>query len=322
MLYPLSFHPIYQERIWGGRNLERLFGRKLPTKVGIGESWEISDRPGARSVIANGPLAGHDLHWLAEHAQRELMGQAETLDGRFPLLVKILDAQEKLSLQVHPPAVTAKDLGGEPKTEIWYVVDAQPGAELYAGLKRGVTRTQFERGIPDGSVANCFHRLPAGRGDALFLPSGRVHAIGAGYVIFEIQQNSDTTYRVFDWNRVDSQGRRRELHVREALASIDFDDFEPGLIKAPETRPEAGFRMLTENPLFHVAEVNFEPGPRMEKSDDRPLVLAVISGCLKVEGNGARLDLGPGDFCLIPACVAQFKLDCSTQARLLWSRPA
>src|SRR3954471_19309448 len=232
MLYPLTFQPIFKERVWGGRALERLYGKKLPAGVPIGESWEISDRPGDASVIANGPLAGKDLRWLMEHHERELLGETKSANGRFPLLIKILDAQEKLSLQVHPPAHKAAELKGEPKTEAWYIADAAPGAELYVGLKCGVTRAEFETKIKTGAVAECFHRVPVKAGDTMFLPSGRVHAIGAGLVIFEIQQNSDTTYRVFDWNRVGLDGIPRDLHVAQSLSSIDFEDFEPRLVSA------------------------------------------------------------------------------------------
>ncbi|MGC3956455.1 MAG: class I mannose-6-phosphate isomerase [Verrucomicrobiota bacterium] len=209
-------------------------GKKLPATVPIGESWEISDRPGDVSVIANGPLAGKDLHWLVENHRADLLGDAKLEAGRFPLLIKLLDAQEKLSLQVHPPASKAAELKGDPKTEMWFIADAIPNAELYVGLKRGVTRADFERRIGDGTVAECFHRAPVKAGDSMFLPSGRVHAIGAGLVIFEIQQNSDTTYRVFDWNRVGLDGKPRELHVPQSLASIDFNDFEPALVAGEE----------------------------------------------------------------------------------------
>src|SRR4051794_32709991 len=199
MLYPLTFHPIFKERVWGGRKLETLFGKRLPPARPIGESWEISDRPGDSSVIANGPFAGKDLHWLMENHGEELLGKADAVKGRFPLLIKILDAQDALSLQVHPPEHKALELMGEPKTEMWYIADAAPNAELFVGLKRGVTRHEFENKLRSGSVAECFHRVGVAKDDAMFLPSGRVHALGAGLVIFEIQQNSDTTYRVFDW---------------------------------------------------------------------------------------------------------------------------
>src|SRR5579884_1064677 len=189
-LYPLTFHPIFKERVWGGRNLERLYQKPLPAGKVIGESWEISDRPGDASVIANGPLAGKNLRWLMEHHSRELLGAGKESVKQFPLLVKILDAQDKLSLQVHPPPHKAVVLGGEPKTEMWYIAEATPAAELFVGLKRGVTPADFERRISDGTVEECFHRIAVKKDDAIFLPSGRVHAIGAGNVIFEIQQNS------------------------------------------------------------------------------------------------------------------------------------
>src|SRR5262249_36857524 len=151
MLYPLTFQPIFKERVWGGRHLEKLYQKALPSKVRIGESWEISDRPGDVSVIANGPLAGKDLHWLVGNHAADLLGAVEPYGGRFPLLIKLLDAREKLSLQVHPPTTKAKELGGEPKTEMWYIADAEPGAELYVGLKRGVTRLGFEHELQNGN---------------------------------------------------------------------------------------------------------------------------------------------------------------------------
>ncbi len=160
-----------------------------------------------------------------ENHGAELLGRKTGNSEPFPLLIKLLDARETLSLQVHPPAAKAKELGGEPKTEMWYVAAAEPRSELFVGLKRGVTREQFEAQLAAGTVAECFHRVPVTAGDAMFLPSGRVHALGGGLVIFEIQQNSDTTYRVFDWNRVGLDGKPRELHVPQSLASIDFQDF-------------------------------------------------------------------------------------------------
>src|SRR5437773_5633978 len=260
MLYPLTYQPIFKERVWGGRNLERLYQKALPPGVPVGESWEITDRPEAASVIANGQLAGKNLRSLMVHHAKELLGPARSQNGRFPLLIKLLDAEEKLSLQVHPPAHVAARLGGEPKTEMWYIADARAGAELYAGLRRGVTRAEFERRINDGTVADCFHRLPVKPGDVMFLPSGRVHAIGAGIVLFEIQQNSDTTYRVFDWNRLGLDGKPRELHVAQSLLCIDFDDFEPAPITGEFQSNAEGtchWRTLANDPLFVVKHIRF-----------------------------------------------------------------
>src|SRR5262249_1131753 len=159
-----------------------------------------------------GPCAGNSLRWLMEKHARDVLGAGASPGSRFPLLIKILDAQETLSVQVHPPAKQAAALGGEPKTEMWYITDTTGKAALFVGLKRGVTRAEFERRIADGTVAEALHRIPVKAGDAMFLPSGRLHAIGAGNVLFEIQQNSDTTYRVFDWNRKGLDGKPRELH--------------------------------------------------------------------------------------------------------------
>lgn len=302
MLYPLTFRPIFKERVWGGRTLEQLYRKPLPGKAPIGESWEISDRPGDASVIANGPLAGKDLRWLMENHGSELLGKAKSANGRFPLLIKILDAQEKLSLQVHPPAHKAAELKGEPKTEAWYIADAAPGAELYVGLKRGVTRGEFEKKIQSGGVAECFHRVPVKAGDTMFLPSGRVHAIGAGLVIFEIQQNSDTTYRVFDWNRVGLDGKPRELHVAESLASIDFGDFEPALVAekfAEEKKLKR--RKLVSDALFEIEEFQATAGVEVMIEADKPRIVASVRGKLSVRGGGTEVSLADGQFCLVPA---------------------
>ena len=310
MLYPFTFKPIFKERVWGGRAIERLYGKKLPAKVPIGESWEISDRPGDASVIANGPLAGKDLRWLMEHHERELLGDAKSANGRFPLLIKILDAQEKLSLQVHPPAYKALELKGEPKTEAWYIADAAPGAELYVGLKRGVTRAEFERKIQNGGVEECFHRVPVKAGDTMFLPSGRVHAIGAGLVIFEIQQNSDTTYRVFDWNRVGLDGKPRDLHVKESLASIDFEDFEPGPVSGSFKVGAVGLKMrtLVSDLLFEIDEFRYTVAAELVNESNKPRIAAVVQGKLRIEGTPVEVSLSPGEFCLIPAEVSTASL--------------
>ncbi|HEV2434576.1 MAG TPA: type I phosphomannose isomerase catalytic subunit [Verrucomicrobiae bacterium] len=318
MLYPLTFRPVFKERVWGGREIERLYGKKLPPGAPIGESWEISDRPGDAGVITNGPLAGKDLRWLMENHAAELLGGAKPATGnRFPLLCKILDAREKLSLQVHPPASKAAALGGEPKTEMWFVADAAPAAELYVGLKRGVTRAEFERKIRDGSVAECFHRLPVKTGDAMFLPSGRVHAIGAGLVLFEIQQNSDTTYRVFDWNRAGLDGQPRKLHVAESLASIDFNDFEPPLVQGRSAGGEVKTRPLVNDPLFNVEVLEMKTGAGLSLKTQKLQIVAVVHGRFQVKGDSVSVALAAGQFCLFPASLEQTNISAQSQATLL-----
>ncbi len=322
MLYPLIFRPICKERVWGGRRLEALYGKELPPGVPIGESWEISDRPGEVSVITNGPLAGKDLHWLVREHGRELFGRDDALPARFPLLIKILDAQDRLSVQVHPPATAAAELGGEPKTELWYVAEAAPGAELYAGLKRGTSRQKFEQSIQSGKVQECFHRIRVRAGDALFLPSGRVHALGAGLVIFEIQQNSDTTYRIFDWNRAGLDGKPRPLHVAQSLASINFTDFEPELI-ASQTRRAGDIEAhwLVQDRLFEVECWRMPSGSAGLLAANRLQVLAVVEGRVVLQNEGTALRLRAGQFCLVPAVVRECELQAQSGAVVLRIEP-
>ena len=317
-LYPLTFKPILKERVWGGRNLERLYHKPLPPDVPIGESWEISDRPGDASIIANGPLAGKDLRWLMENHAVELLGGQHKKTERFPLLIKILDAQEKLSLQVHPPPDVAKKLGGEPKTEFWYVADAAPGAELFVGLKAGVTRAEFERKIKDGTVADDIHRITVKKDDAMFLPSGRVHALGGGNVIFEIQQNSDTTYRVFDWNRVGLDGKPRELHIAQSLASMNFNDFEPHLIKSKYSRNVAlKVRVLVDDPLFRIDACQVKRGERFYLRSDGLQIVGLLHGRLGISHGEEKLSLNPGEFALLPASLGRTSFTAETQVEFL-----
>jgi len=320
LLYPFTFQPRFKDRVWGGRHLARLYNKPLPAGQPIGESWEITDRPGDISVITNGPLAGTDLHWLVENHRAELLGDAKLQGDRFPLLIKLLDAREKLSLQVHPPADKATELGGEPKTEMWFIADAEPGAELYVGLKRGVKRAEFESRIQDGSVAECFHRVPVKAGDAMFLPSGRVHAIGAGLVIFEIQQNSDTTYRVFDWNRVGLDGKPRELHVQQSLASIDFNDFEPPLVQSkPGQVLDLTVRQLVTNELFTVELVETPGAAAINNLDAGMEIIGLVAGRAEVVSSAPipPIELTAGQFCLLPAAVASATLSTAAGSRLL-----
>lgn len=319
MLYPLTFRPIFKDRVWGGRELERLYGKTIPAGLPIGEAWEISDRPGDANVIAIGSLAGKSLRWLMENHAVEILGNAKpAAEGRFPLLCKILDAREKLSLQVHPPSSKAAELKGEPKTEMWFIADAAPGASLYVGLKRGVTRAEFEKKISDGSVADCFHRIPVKAGDTMFLPSGRVHAIGDGLVIFEIQQNSDTTYRVFDWNRMGLDGKPREMHVAQSLVSIDFNDFEPKLVETAFAQDgQIQKRSLVKDPLFNVDAWKLDAGAGGLLKSKKLQIVAATSGAVEIKSGSTSVTLAAGDFSLIPASLEQTEVLAKSDAALL-----
>ena len=315
-LYPLIFQPRFKERIWGGRSLASLYGKPLPPDVPVGESWEIADLPGDESVVTNGPLAGQTLRSLMEQRRGEILGDAAASgSGRFPLLCKILDAREKLSLQVHPPA-RVQHLG-EPKTEMWYIAAAQPGAELFVGLKAGVTRDAFAEAVRLGTVDACFHRIAVSAGDAMFLPSGRVHAIGAGLVIFEIQQNSDTTFRVHDWNRVGPDGKARELHVPQSMESIDFTDVEPRLIAAqPVRRGPFTVRTLVDDVLFRVDQIDAAEAGECRPSS-RLSVVACVDKAIIARGGGAAVRLEAGMFCLLPAGLTGAVIDAKEGARFL-----
>jgi mannose-6-phosphate isomerase len=285
---PLTFKPIFMERMWGGRRLESEFGKKLPPNVKIGESWEIVDRPEAQSVVRNGPLRGKTLHELWTQDRQLIFGNVVD-SARFPLLIKLLDAQEKLSLQVHPPERIATKLDSEPKAEAWYVAAAEPGAELFVGLQEVMSRPKFEEGLRTGAVAEHVHTIQVEPGDAMFLPAGRLHAVGAGNLLVEIQQNSDTTYRVFDWNRVDDQGKPRPLHIDEALQCIDFNDVAPKLIK-----PKG--ELLVQHELFEIQKWDLA-SPREVALREQFAIVCCLTGKLRC----ADADLAPGEFFLVPA---------------------
>jgi mannose-6-phosphate isomerase len=293
---PLVFEPIFQERIWGGRKLEERFGKNLPADRCIGESWEIVDRPEAQSMVREGPLADRSLHDLWVNFREDVFGKvsagpSRTGVPRFPLLIKLLDASEKLSLQVHPADEVAESLGGEAKTEFWYVAAAEPGAEIYVGLRKPMTREQFEHALRSGTVAECVHAIPVKEGDAMFLPSGRFHALGSGIVLVEVQQNSDTTYRVFDWNRVDDTGRPRSLHVEEALQCIDFNDVAPKLVE-----PDGD--VLVRHDLFVVEKWNLE-SRREVAARDQCAIVCCLSGSLRC----GDANFPAGQFFLVPASM-------------------
>ena len=279
-----SMKPLMQERIWGGRNLEKL-GRALPEGKKIGESWELVDRPEAQSVVVE---TGETLGSLWSGSQQEkIFGRRAPKGKHFPILIKLLDAEEKLSLQVHPPARKAKQMGGEPKTEMWFFLETEAGAEIYVGLKKGVGRGEFAKALKEGSVSECFHRLKTEPGQAMFLPSGRVHAIGAGNVILEIQQNSDTTYRVDDWGRKDEGGQSRALHVKEALESICWDDEEPSFVQP------RGERLLACD-FFRVTRWWLQPGEVREIVPDRGTFRFLMVGEGKIREQASGEEWGKG----------------------------
>ncbi|MGC6454967.1 MAG: type I phosphomannose isomerase catalytic subunit [Coraliomargaritaceae bacterium] len=283
----ISFKPLYKERVWGGRGLAEKLNRELPDGTIIGESWEIVDRPEAQSVVANGPHAGRSLRELLESHAKILLGPEADGTRPFPILVKWLDCQDRLSLQVHPPAAIAPSLGGEPKTENWYIAQCEPGASLIVGLQHGTTREQFEAALKENKAESCIHRFPVQPGESILVESGRMHAIDAGNLILEIQQNSDTTYRVYDWGRVGLDGKPRDLHIEKSLQSIDFDDFEPAPL-----RPQPGEQTLADCTEFRIRKYDLERGQSITlPAEQSPRLLHVIEGRLSSSA-GTPLEKG------------------------------
>lgn len=310
-LYPLRFVPILRSYLWGGRRLVDLFGKGDAGQAVVAESWEICDRGDDQSIVAYGPLAGRTLGEIAREFPGELYGDLAP-PTRFPLLFKFLDARQPLSVQVHPNDAQAArldppDLG---KTEAWVVLAAEPGSVIYAGLKRGFDRAALAREVARGTTELCLHRIEPRVGDCIFLPAGTVHALGAGLVVAEIQQASDTTYRLFDWNRVGPDGKPRALHVDEALAVID-DRLGPVEPQRPQPTGEPGVERLVACDKFTLERRTLggsglnrstSDAPHVLRTNARPQIVAVLFGRLEIAGDPAPQPLHPGDTALIPAC--------------------
>lgn len=299
---PLLFQPLYKSRVWGGRALEACYGRTLPDAQPYGESWELVDREDDQSRVTSPEYSGLSLNELWTEHRTEVFGEGLPDSDRFPILIKILDCQEDLSIQVHPPEEVASSLNGEPKTEMWYLAEVEERAQLYIGFKNGVTKERFQQSILAGTVADDVHRISPQQGESIFIPSGRLHAIGGGNLIFEIQQNSDTTYRVFDWNRVGLDGKPRDLHLEESLASIDFDDFEPAM-DSPDGQT------LARCDYFQTDKIALQSGETLvNPSADYFSVIAIVSGSL----TSSRGTHQAGDFFILPKGAAPLEVSCET----------
>lgn len=285
MLYPLKFQPVYKNYIWGGRNLAAL-GKILPAEGPVAESWELSAHPNGVSVVANGPLAGRTLPELLRQYGVELIGtqvDPRYLD-KFPLLIKLIDAQDRLSVQVHPDDdyAAGHEKGEWGKNEMWYVVKAEPGARLVAGVRPGTTRGQFARVMNSPDCMDLLVQIPVKPGDVLNIPAGLVHAIGAGLLICEIQQNSDTTYRVYDYDRRDSAGQTRPLHLEQSLDVIDFTADRPPLSKGLRIQdpqaPDLARRVLVLNRYFGVEEWKVSGVVHRQTQGERFMTMTVLEG--------------------------------------------
>jgi len=318
---PLIFEPILKPKIWGGRRLEVLLGKPLPPEVAIGESWEVADLEGDQSVVRDGPARGKTLGQLVTEWGSGLLGSAGLFEGRFPLLIKYLDAQEHLSVQVHPDEAMARRLGGNVrvKDEAWYVVAAEQDGCIYRGFRSGVTREGFVAAIEEGAVESTLNRIPVKPGQCYFLPSGTVHALGAGVLVAEVQTPSDITYRVYDWDRTDpATGIGRDLHVPEALECASFDPVDGAAEKRSHVADVwTTVTRLVRSDSFIIERVRMAEGMNQLLSLARLVIWMVLEGKgrIKFSGSGDPCEFGPGDSVVFPAglgdCHVETEADCA-----------
>lgn len=318
---PLKFEPVYKEYLWGGERIARNYRRQGVPAV-CAESWEVSAHRDGESLVATGPHSGRSLAELTREYGSALLGRAAADSTAFPLLCKIIDARDLLSVQVHPNSSNAKLTGGAPKTEAWVVLAATDEAQLYAGFKPGVTPATLRRAVAEGSVAECLNALPVKAGEALFVPGGLVHAIGRGCLIYEVQQSSNTTWRLFDWNRRDARGRARELHIEESFKSIDWGLAAPTLrggvtaaTHAIDGAPQ--WRSLAQCEHFTVRGLDFT-GTVVQRLDGTTChILFVAQGEVSLESGAEQVHLRAGDSLMIPAAVSTYRLSAAAPASLI-----
>jgi len=306
-LYPLLLTPVYKDYIWGGTSIPSRFNRE-PQPGLCAESWELCDHVDGMSIVSNGPLEGTTLHDLLLKMGPDLVGTALQADT-FPILVKIIDAEQKLSVQVHPDDNSAPLVDGEAKSEMWYILDGAPDATFYAGLVPGTSADTFDAALGDGTVQNLLKAHPATPGNLAYIRGGCVHAIGEGCLILEVQQNSNTTYRVYDWGRVDAEGISRELHVEKARQVIDWELDPSGatpsepIIDGPNRSQE-----LLVTPYFRFGRLNVE-APYTVTNDGRSFhMLFVAKGTLTVSSEGDEETISAGTTCLLPAAIREYTL--------------
>jgi mannose-6-phosphate isomerase len=304
-LYPLRFEPIYQYRLWGGRRLANLLSAPLPGTGPIGEAWLLSDRDDHPSLVANGPLKGRTLGQLLEQWPEQLLGKLSGRFRRFPLLLKFLDVRDTLSVQVHPADRQTKYIpaGESGKTEAWVVVEAGTKSRIYAGLKPGATTDTLQKALAKGAVADLLASFTPKPGDGVFIPAGTVHSLG-DVVVFEVQENSDVTFRLYDWDHVDARtGQPRPLQVDQAMACIDFAQGAIGPVTPVVEKAKPVLReRLFDCEHFGLWRLHAE-SPFIVGAAGTPRVLVCIAGDGQLEHDGANYGVGKGDVLLLPAVV-------------------
>lgn len=318
-LYPLKFEPLLKTRIWGGSSLGTDFGKSIPQGVRVGESWEISGLEGDESVVTNGFLAGNNINELIEVYMGDLTGEAvyERFGDEFPLLIKLIDTSDRLSVQVHPDDEMAARLHHAfGKTEMWYVMKADPGSEIYCGFRKNIGDTELMEALKQQDPANILNAEPAAAGDVFLIPAGLVHSVGPGIVLAEIQQASDVTYRIFDWNRKGEDGKQRELHTELALEALK-SDIPGGKVNLPA--PETGKTTnLVTTPWFNVNLLTFDSIiERDYNTIDSFVIFVCTSGEFIINWEKGTESVAKGETILIPATMGQIVLEPRPSSTLL-----
>ncbi len=316
---PLTFSHVYSSAPWGGGWIRTLFGRTDTPDV-CSESWEISGHPFGMSQMRNGPYAGCSLADLTKKFGAALVGTKAPDPGRFPLLIKLLDARRTLSVQVHPNEANASRTGGEPKTEAWVVLAAAPGAALYAGVEPGTTEASLRAAVDHGeAMVGTLARHAVKDGDALYIPGGVVHAIGAGCLVYEVQQSSNTTYRFYDWDRIDALGNARPLHIEQAFQSLDLD-FPPVHLHRARRAVAQGaniWRTYVQSPFFTIRELELKDEVEIPLDGSTFLSLFVLDGGVKVTSGGESEEAMRGASVLVPAAAGACRLKARISATKL-----
>ncbi|MGY8768789.1 MAG: type I phosphomannose isomerase catalytic subunit [Pirellulales bacterium] len=314
--YPLQFQPLFQQYIWGGRRLGQLLNKPIGDQGRYAESWEVVDHGTDQSIVANGPLVGESLRSLVMQHNKELFGQHAPCDS-FPLLFKFLDAHSDLSVQVHPDdeggaKLTPPDLG---KTEAWVVLAAEPGSKIYAGLKTGIGRTELEEAIATKQTDQVLHVIQPKPGDCLFIPARSIHALGAGLLVAEIQQSSNTTFRLFDWNRTDNDGNSRPLHIDQSLETINFNQ-GPIHLQVPQSLEDPDVEQLVACDQFVLNRCTWQ-GQKLVGGGDRFHILSVVEGQVSLDHPLFPQPLTTGQTVLIPAAVGSIPFIADSTAVML-----
>jgi mannose-6-phosphate isomerase len=324
--YPIKFHPIFKEKVWGGRRLEELLEKDLPADKPIGESWEVSTVGGSESVIANGPLAGIKLNEALRRHSKTILGQlaGKYPQGEFPLLVKFVDAHDDLSVQVHPGGEDLKKpalRGGREKNEGWFVIYADRGARLVAGISGDLTKTGLERIAKTPEIEKALKYLPVKTGDAVFLKTGTVHAIGRGILLYEIQQPSDTTYRVWDYNRPGLDGKPRATHLKEALECIRFGARMPRKLRGRIMGRKPERIRYFDNIHFSLEMMSARGVFEWPYKSGFPRTATVLAGGMTLRGGFGEVRAGAGETVLIPADLKSLELKARVPLLVLVARP-